>query len=155
MPKEIERKFLVTNDSWKKDVSGISYRQGYISTSSETTVRVRIAGEKAFLTIKGKTTGCSRDEYEYEIPLSDASELLSKYCGSHLVEKIRYKKLINDLTWEIDEFLGENKGLVIVELELPSEDFPFIRPPWTGKEVTGDKRYYNSRLSVCPFNTWT
>jgi adenylate cyclase len=154
MGKEIERKFLVKTDRWVKPDSGNLYRQGYISSTRKHTVRVRVAGDKGILTIKGKSAGFSRAEYEYEIPQSDAEEMLLNLCENLLIEKLRYKIKQDRLTWEVDEFLGENEGLLLAELELETEDQDFEKPEWLGREVTGDYRYYNASLSRHPFKKW-
>ena len=153
MAKEIERKFLVTNEDWRSDDAG-EYRQGNISLDKERTVRVRMAGNKAYLTVKGLTKGATRREFEYEIPLTDATEMLANLCRRPLIEKQRHKVLYGGLIWEIDEFFGENSGLIVAEVELESEDQPFERPPWLGKEVTGDSRYYNVNLVQKPYANW-
>ena len=150
---EIERKFLLKNDLWRKNAVGIHYAQGYLNNAGENTFRIRIAGEKAFLTIKSRSKGISRQEFEYEIPPEDAGELL-KLSQSPIIEKIRYKIEYAGKWWEVDEFLGKNKGLYIAEIELDSEDEPFEKPEWIGKEVSGDKRYYNSYLACKPFSEW-
>jgi adenylate cyclase len=152
MPTEIERKFLVYGLDWR---SGNAQRisQGYLSRDKQRTVRVRIAGAKAYLTIKGETTGASRAEFEYEIPLEDAESLLL-LCDGPLVEKLRHRIVYEGFTWEVDEFLGENTGLIVAEVELSSEDQAFSRPPWVGREVTMDARYYNSNLAANPFTRW-
>ncbi len=150
---EIERKFLLKNDSWKENAVGTHYAQGYLNQAGENTVRVRIAGEKAFLTIKSKSKGISRQEFEYEIPEQDARELL-KLSLTPIVEKIRYKIEYAGKCWEIDEFLGKNKGLYVAEIELNSEKEPFEKPEWLGKEVSDDKRYFNSRLARHPYSEW-
>jgi adenylate cyclase len=149
---EIERKFLVTGDAWR-DAPATYYSQGYLSRAKERTVRVRIAGEEAFLTIKGVTAGASRAEFEYPIPLWDARALLA-LCEQPLIEKYRRKILYEGYVWEVDEFLGDNAGLVVAEIELPAEDSVFTAPAWIGDEVTGDARYYNSNLSVNPYSHW-
>lgn len=154
MPIEIERKFLVKHDGWRNLVTGVAYRQGYLSTEVESTVRVRIAGDRAFLTIKGKTTGSSRPEYEYPIPLEDAAEMLNHLCHRPLIEKTRYRIALGDLVWEVDEFHGENQGLIMAEVELVSEDQAIAIPDWIGVEVSGDARYYNSYLSRNPYQSW-
>lgn len=154
MGKEIERKFLVKNDSWRGQGSGKRYRQGYLSTVKERTVRVRTAGEKAFLTIKGITVGASRSEYEYEIPVADANEMLARLCEQPLIEKTRYRISHTGLVWEVDEFEGENRGLITAEVELGDEHQPVPLPGWIGKEVTGDPRYFNANLVAKPFTTW-
>jgi CYTH domain-containing protein len=149
---EIERKFLVINDNWR-DAPAVYFCQGYLSRSKERTVRIRVAGDRGFLTIKGSTTGASRAEFEYEIPLFDAKQLFT-LCDGPLVEKYRRKVSYEAMLWEVDEFLGDNKGLVVAEIELESEDQQFSKPDWIGEEVTQDRRYYNSNLSVNPFNNW-
>ena len=149
---EIERKFLVTGDAWRS-APAVFYSQGYLNRDKSRTVRVRIAGEEAFLTIKGQSVGASRAEFEYPIPLWDARELLG-LCEQPLVEKYRRKILFEGLVWEVDEFLGENQGLVVAEVELPSEMAYFTKPEWVGQEVTEDPRYFNSNLSKAPFSSW-
>lgn len=154
MPKEIERKFLVKDSSWKTLAEPEYYKQGYLSYGKGNTVRVRIAGRKAFLTVKSSTVGISRSEFEYNIPLEEAKQILEEICEKPLIEKHRTKIEYKGMVWEVDEFLSENKGLVIAEIELESEDQQFELPPWIGKEVSGDKRYYNSYLIKNPFCTW-
>lgn len=151
---EIERKFLVNGESWRHDATGTSCRQGYLTVDPERTVRVRIAGENAFLTIKGKTEGMSRSEYEYPIPLNDAAQLLDNLCLLPLIEKIRYRIGYGGRIWEVDEFDGDNSGLILAEVELESSDAHVELPPWAGKEVTSDPRYYNASLSQSPYRTW-
>ncbi len=155
MGMEIERKFLLKNDDWKKGAEGVTYRQGYLSTVKERTVRVRTIAEKGFLTIKGMTRGMTRSEFEYDIPLEDADYMLDALCEKPLIEKKRFKIAMEGLTWEIDEFFGENKGLVLVEVELESEDQDIEIPSWIGKEVTGDPRYFNANLVRHPYSTWS
>lgn len=152
MAVEIERKFLVVGDGWRA-ASGVFYSQGYLNRDKARTVRVRIAGEQAFLTIKGVSVGASRAEFEYPIPLWDARELLA-LCEQPLIEKNRRKILYEGFVWEVDEFLGENLGLVVAEIELPAEDTIFARPDWVGEEVTEDVRYFNSNLSRTPYTRW-
>lgn len=154
MGKEIERKFLVRGDAWRELASGTVYRQGYLSTAKERTVRVRTIDDKGFLTIKGITKGVSRAEYEYNIPVSEAKAMLDDLCERPLIEKTRYKIQIEELIWEVDEFHGENNGLILAEVELQSEDQKFTTPDWIDKEVSGDPRYFNSNLIKNPFNTW-
>jgi adenylate cyclase len=151
--KEIERKFLVRGDEWRKLAAGVRYRQGYLSTVKERTVRVRTVGDRGFLTIKGITIGASRHEFEYPIPLDDTNVLLGM-CEQPLVEKVRYTIPFGGLAWEIDEFEGVNQGLIVAECELASEDQRVDLPVWIGAEVTGDPRYFNSNLIAHPFNTW-
>jgi len=154
MAKEIERKFLVAGEEWKRGVTGVAYRQGYLSTVKERTVRVRTVGDKGFLTIKGITIGVSRSEFEYSIPTEDANALLNDLCERPLIEKTRYKIQQGGLTWEIDEFFGENQGLIVAEVELKDEHQAFDRPPWIGQEVSGDPRYFNSNLIKTPYTRW-
>jgi adenylate cyclase len=149
---EIERKFLVVGDEWRQEHPA-RLSQGYLSRAKERTVRVRLAGEHAFLTIKGATTGATRAEFEYEIPLSDAEQML-RLCDGPVIEKFRHVLTHQGVTWEIDEFFGENQGLVVAEVELKSEDQKFEKPKWLGQEVTSDSRYFNSNLSSRPYNTW-
>lgn len=153
MGMEIERKFLIEGDGWRKD-RGTRIRQGYLSTNEERTVRVRTAGNKATLTIKGITVGATRAEYEYQIPMSDAEEMLNHLCERPLIEKRRYRIEHAGLVWEVDEFFGANNGLVIAEVELESEGQSFDIPPWIGKEVTDDPRYFNANLVSRPYETW-
>lgn len=154
MGKEIERKFLVKNDEYKSLAAGIVYRQGYLSTVKERTVRVRTVGEKGFLTIKGLTTGVSRAEFEYEVPSADADQMLDNLCERPLIEKTRYKIPSQGLVWEVDEFHGDNGGLTVAEVELSDEGQAFEKPAWVGEEVSGDPRYFNSNLIKSPFKTW-
>jgi len=149
---EIERKFLVVGDAWR-DAPAVFYSQGYLNRDKARTVRVRIAGEEAFLTIKGTSVGATRAEFEYPIPVWDARELLVM-CEQPLIEKNRRKILYEGFIWEVDEFLGDNFGLVVAEIELPAEDTVFARPTWVGEEVTEDARYFNSNLSFSPFCSW-
>jgi adenylate cyclase len=149
---EIERKFLVISDAWRH-AAGVRFSQGYLNRDKERTVRVRLAGDKAFLTIKGLTQGASRAEFEYEIPATDGEALL-KLCEGPIIEKVRRVLAHEGDTWEIDEFLGENAGLIVAEIELRSEDQTFARPTWLGEEVTHDARYFNSSLASHPFSKW-
>ncbi len=153
MGTEIERKFLIKNDTWR-GVEGIKYRQGYLNSMKERTVRVRTADDKGFLTIKGMTVGAVRLEYEYEIPCIEAEELLTRLCEKPLIEKKRYKIPVGGFIFEVDEFLGQNEGLIVAEVELESEDQVFEKPEWLGEEVTSDSRYYNSNLIKHPFSMW-
>jgi adenylate cyclase len=154
MGKEIERKFLVVGEAWRTLEEGTLYRQGYLSTVQERTVRVRRVGNKGTLTVKGVSVGATRKEYEYEIPVADADEMIDQLCEKPIVEKNRYRIPIGDLTWEVDEFLGVNEGLIVAEVELRSEDQPVDKPDWIGAEVTGDPRYFNANLVARPFSTW-
>lgn len=148
MPTEIERKFLVQGDAWRTD-HGVRIRQGYLNRDKERTVRVRIAGSKAFLTVKGVNTGASRKEFEYGIPVVDAEQLLL-ICEGPIIEKIRHTVADGGMVWEIDEFHGANEGLIVAEVELEQEYQCFKRPVWLGEEVTHDPRYFNSNLCVNP-----
>lgn len=154
MGKEIERKYLIKDDSWSEGASGTTYRQGYLSTVKERTVRVRTIDDKGFLTIKGITIGATRREYEYEIPTEDANEMLDELCEKPIIEKTRYKIPFAGLTWEIDEFAGVNQGLIVAEVELESEEQAVDCPSWVGEEVSGDPRYFNSNLIANPYTTW-
>ncbi|MEM6598958.1 MAG: CYTH domain-containing protein [Cyanobacteria bacterium P01_D01_bin.36] len=156
MPQEIERKFLVANDSWRANATGELYCQGYIATTAPGhSVRVRIAGDRAYLTIKGPTQGLSRAEFEYEIPVVDAQEMLHTLCDRPLIEKMRYRLPIGPIVWEIDEFKGENAGLIIAEVELDTEEQSFERPGWLGQEVSGETQYYNASLVNNPYSKWS
>lgn len=149
---EIERKFLVAADGWRQ-LEARRYRQGYLSRDPARTVRVRCVGEQAWLTIKGRSVGASRAEFEYEIPLADGEQLLA-LCEGPLVDKFRHLVRHGGLLWEVDEFLGDNAGLVVAEVELTDEAQAFERPPWLGVEVTEDPRYFNANLAVHPFKGW-
>jgi adenylate cyclase len=154
MALEIERKFKVANAGWQDSVTrSTCLRQGYLSTKPEATVRVRLENGVGTLTIKSKTRGISRSEFEYDIPNSEATQLL-QLCEGPLIEKIRHLVIIGEHTWEIDEFSGDNQGLIIAEIELSSEDESFKKPGWLGKEVSHDARYYNSSLVIHPYNQW-
>jgi len=150
---EIERKFLVVGDQWRGLAPGVEYRQGYLSQRQGCTVRVRTAGERGFLTIKGAAQGIARPEYEYEVPFADAVEMFS-LCEGHLVEKVRHRVDFGGWVWEVDDFRGLNAGLVVAEIELPSPEVSFALPTWVGAEVTADPRYANSKLSHTPFSQW-
>jgi adenylate cyclase len=154
MGQEIERKFLVAGDAWRSLGQATRYRQGYLSTVKERTVRVRTIGDKGYLTIKGVSKGIARAEFEYEIPFDDANTLLDDLCERPLIEKDRYKIPHGDHTWEVDEFFGDNAGLVVAEVELESEDQPLERPEWIGKEVSDDPRYFNANLIANPYRNW-
>lgn len=154
MPLEIERKFLVTHDGWRRSDGGVRYRQGYLSTDPGRSVRVRSGAGKTFITIKGLTVNSTRPEYEYPIPLEDAEELLDTLCLKPLIEKTRHVVEHAGLRWEVDEFEGVNAGLVIAEVELGSADQRIDLPDWVGKEVTDDPRYYNASLIEHPYSTW-
>ncbi len=152
---EIERKFLLKSDDWRSQVSNhANIRQGYLSRSAQSSVRIRIAGDKANINVKSTRDGIYRLEYEYDIPLEDAEEMLKLVAHRPLIEKIRHIVHWGDHRWEIDEFFGDNNGLVVAEVELGSVDEAFERPPWIGKEVSTDARYYNSNLSKLPYDSW-
>lgn len=151
---EIERKYLIDKQKWQPAVAGVNIRQGYIVADEDRTIRVRVKGNKGYLTIKGATEGISRLEMEYEIPLADAAKLLDTMCQKPLVEKIRYVEPHLGHTWEIDVFYGDNDGLVVAEVELTSVDEPVELPEWITREVSNDKRYYNACLSKHPFKKW-
>ena len=155
MPQEIERKFLVTGDFRNEVAESVHIVQGYISAQPDRTVRIRIRGERGYITIKGRTdsSGLSRYEWEKEIPLSEAEELLL-LCGPGVIDKTRHLIKAGKHLFEVDEFHGDNKGLVIAEIELSSADEQFIKPSWLGREVTSESKYYNSSLSLKPFKNW-
>jgi adenylate cyclase len=151
---EIERKFLVIGTAWQTLAAGALTRQGYLSSAAERTVRVRIAGDQGFLTVKGKSRGLSRAEFEYAIPVEDAAAMLDGLCEKPLIEKTRYRVPFGAHTWEVDEFHGANAGLVVAEVELASADDEPALPPWVGQEVSLDPRYFNANLVKRPFTTW-
>lgn len=152
MGMEIERKFLV-NEEWNPKGKGIVVRQGYLPQSGELLVRIRRQDDKAYITLKGRTTSITRAEYEYEIPVGDADELFT-FCSRPLIEKERYIENFEGHIWEVDKFFGENDGLIVAEIELKDENEKFEKPSWLGKEVSGDARYYNSNLIKNPFKNW-
>lgn len=154
MATEIERKFLVTSDAWRAGAVGVAYRQGYLSAAKGRTVRVRAAGDKAYLTIKGARDGISRAEFEYEIPLADATYMLNALCIQPLIEKTRWTLDYAGLTWEVDEFAGANAPLVLAEVELESEAQAVPLPDWAGEEVSTDYRYTNAYLAQNPYALW-
>ncbi len=154
MGKEIERKFKVKSREYKNMADGIYIHQGFLSTEKERVVRVRIKGDQGFLTIKGITKGATRLEYEYEIPAPEAKSLLKELCLKPTIEKYRHHITFQGFLWEVDEFMGENEGLMIAEIELEDEDQHFETPTWVGKEVTNDPRYFNSNLIANPFSNW-
>lgn len=155
MAKEIERKFLLTSEAWRAQAApGTRYRQGYLANSATCSVRARIAGDKAYLNLKSITLGVSRTEFDYPVPLADAEVMLATLCAKPLIEKIRYLIPYGQHTWEIDEFEGDNAGLVVAEIELSSEDEAFECPPWLGEEVSHDPRYYNVCLVRHPYKDW-
>ncbi len=155
MPKEIERKFLIKNNDYRRLGKGESYRQGYICRLPHKSVRIRIAGSKAYITVKAKLqSAVARLEYEYEIPVNHAEEMLAALCEKPLIEKVRYTVLWGKDTWEVDEFSGENEGLVIAEIELPNESYKPELPPWVGEEVTNNPSYLNVNLVSNPYKSW-
>ena len=154
MGKEIERKFLVKDETYKTLAERILYYQGFLNTSKERVVRVRVVGDKSFLTIKGLSKGATRTEFEYEIPVEDAKIMLEELCEKPIIIKYRYNIQIGDLLWEVDEFKAENEGLVIAEIELHDEFQNFVKPNWIGEEVTEDPKYYNANLIKHPFGSW-
>ena len=154
MAQEIERKYLVSGVAWKEGATGTLTRQGFLSTAKERTVRVRVAGDKAFLTIKGVSRGVTRTEFEYPIPVEDAAEMLDTLCERPLIEKTRWVVPFKGFTWEVDEFHGENAGLVVAEVELPTAETKPELPPWVREEVSKDPRYFNANLVKRPFTTW-
>jgi len=153
---EIERKFLILSDKYKSEAfKKTRIVQGFLNTHKERTVRIRIKGEQAFITVKGisNSEGTTRLEWEKEIPISEAEQLL-ELCEPNLIEKTRFEVKVENHIFEVDEFYGENEGLIIAEVELTSENETFKKPTWLGKEVTGDVRYYNSQLSKKPYRNW-
>jgi len=154
MSVEIERKFLVCGSDWKKLGQAVAIRQGYLSSDRDRIVRVRIEDAAATLTIKGRTTGITRGEWEYPIPVEDADELLNGLCERPLIEKTRTRIVHDGMVWEVDEFFGDNQGLVVAEIELTSEEQTFNKPDWVGAEVTDDARYFNANLLRHPYTVW-
>ncbi len=155
MAVEIERKFLVVGDQWRHDVEQSTHIvQGYLASAGRATVRVRIKGDDAFLTIKGRTEGISRSEYEYQIPVEDAQAMLAELAQGPVVDKVRHLVPSAGHMWELDVFAGDNEGLVMAEVELSSDDEAVDLPAWAGAEVSDDDRYYNVNLAVRPYRTW-
>ena len=155
MAVEIEHKFLLANNDWRQQVSySVKYKQGYLSAVATSSIRVRISNDQAWLNIKSATIGTHRHEYEYEIPLSDAQEIITNLCSKPIIEKTRHIVINENNTWEIDEFEGENQGLIVAEIELDETGQIFSKPPWIGLEVTGDLRYYNNNLAMHPYSEW-
>ncbi|MCU7926316.1 MAG: CYTH domain-containing protein [Candidatus Thiodiazotropha sp. (ex Dulcina madagascariensis)] len=155
MPLEIERKYLVINDNWKDHVvSQVAIKQGYLATTSKASIRVRLAGEEANLNIKSRTVGLSRSEYEYPILLENAQEMLDNLVAGAVIDKVRYKVRCGDHLWDLDVFHGANRGLLVAEVELSSEEETFQMPDWAGEEVSMDTRYYNASLVNHPFCDW-
>jgi adenylate cyclase len=155
MATEIEHKFLLRDDRWRSQVErSARLRQGYLISDARCSVRVRVAESQGFLNIKSGTLGIQRSEYEYPIPLAEAEEILDTLCAKPLLEKTRHYLKFDQHLWEIDEFAGENAGLIVAEVELSRIDEPFARPDWLGKDVSHDIRYYNSQLARHPYQTW-
>jgi len=154
MAHEIERKYLVDTSLWRPAGPGVLYRQGYLSSAIDRVVRIRIAGDQAFLTIKGANEGISRLEFEYPMPVADAAEMLDKLAQKPLIEKTRHREAYAGRDWEIDVFHGDNEGLVLAEVELPDVDATVSPPPWVLAEVSDDPRYYNSNLVANPYKRW-
>lgn len=154
MATEIERKYLVLDETWRSRAVGMVFRQGYLSTVKERTVRVRVVGDLGYLTVKGLTVGSVRTEFEYKVPIADAEQMLDELCEQPLIEKTRYVIEENGLTWEIDEFAGANEGLIVAEVELGDESQQVDPPDWVGEEVTNDARYFNANLIAHPFSEW-
>jgi adenylate cyclase len=154
MNQEIERKFLLRDERWRALGQGMPMRQGYLCTDPDRVVRVRVAGDAAFLTIKSRMVGVTRSEWEYPLPLDEAQTLLDTVCIRPIIDKLRYRIAHAGMVWEVDEFFGENAGLVVAEIELAAEDQPFDKPDWIGAEVTHDVRYFNANLLRHPYRDW-
>lgn len=155
MPTEIERKFLVSSDNWRAQAdAGRLMVQGYLQSNEKSSVRVRIAGDQAWLNIKSATLGISRSEYEYVIPVDEAKQILNDLSQGPLIEKTRYHVKVGNHLWEVDDFLGDNQGLVVAEIELTDEAEAFEKPDWLGEEVSNDTRYYNVCLVKHPYKDW-
>jgi len=152
---EIERRYLVIDDSWRGKATGILYRQGYLYFQEDGVVRIRVAGDDAFLTVKVRKDDFNTLEYEYEIPIDDAEEMLACLCNRPPVEKKRYRISLAGMVWEVDEFSGDNEGLLIAEIELEYEKQMFDIPSWVGREVTGEKKYLNAYLYKNPYKNWS
>lgn len=151
---EIERKYLVNAAAWPVPPAGVRYRQGYLCVDADRVVRVRTAGDRAFLTVKGPTKGITRAEFEFPIPFDAAVAMLERLCVRPLIEKTRYRVEFAGRLWEVDVFDGENAGLMLAEVELPAADAQVVLPPWVGTEVSADPRYYNSNLVANPYSRW-
>jgi len=153
---EIEHKFLLENEDWRQQIDhSVYYQQGYLSSTKKNSIRVRISDTQGWLNIKSPVIGAKRLEYEYQIPLADAKEIIEKLCHKPIIEKIRHYVFHDNHTWEIDEFEGDNKGLIVAEIELKNMQEKFSLPTWAGQEVTHDLRYYNNCLCKKPFKEWT
>lgn len=155
MGTEIEHKFLIRDERWRQQTTrSVRMRQGYLTSDERCSVRVRVAGDQGFLNVKSGTLGIQRSEYEYPIPLAEAEEILDTLCEKPVLEKTRHYVPVGEHCWEVDEFAGANAGLIVAEVELSRPDEPFERPDWAGEDVSGDPRYYNSRLARQPYTTW-
>lgn len=155
MGTEIEHKFLIRDERWRQQTTrSVRMRQGYLTSDERCSVRVRVAGDQGFLNVKSGTLGIQRSEYEYPIPLAEAEEILDTLCEKPVLEKTRHYVPVGEHCWEVDEFAGANAGLIVAEVELSRPDEPFERPDWAGEDVSGDPRYYNSRLARQPYSTW-
>jgi CYTH domain-containing protein len=154
MAKEIERKFLVRDKRYRQLAEPVSFRQGYLSTAKERIVRVRVEGDKSYLTVKGMTNGITRTEYEYELPPAEAEEMLKRLCKKPIIEKDRYKVECDGMIWEVDEFHGPNEGLVVAEVHLDREDQKITLPEWVGEEVSHEPKYFSSSLVQNPYSKW-
>ena len=154
MPIEIEKKFLVKSNEYKNLSLPLYCKQGYFNNHNELITRIRIMGKKGYLTLKSNNKGIERLEYEYEIPIIDAEELLSNYCSDSIIEKNRYIVPYKDKIWEVDEFLGDNVGLTVAEIELLSQNEVFLKPRWIGKEVSHNLKYSNYQLTNHPYKKW-
>ena len=153
---EIEHKFLLANDDWREQIiRSIKYRQGYLNSQATCSIRIRISDDHAWLNIKSATIGTHRNEYEYEIPIPDANEIVQNLCRKPIIEKTRHFVIDDGNTWEIDEFDGDNLGLIVAEIELSEIGKPFSKPHWLGEEVTHDLRYYNNKLAIHPYSKWS
>jgi adenylate cyclase len=155
MGREVERKYLVTDDRWRQRVGpGAHYRQGYLCADPQRSVRVRLAANEAALTIKGNVEGAARDEFEYPIPAADANQILERLCIKPIIEKTRYEIQFGGVKWQVDEFAGENEGLVIAEVETSKAPEEIPKPEWLGEDVTDDPRYSNVNLVKQPYSRW-
>jgi adenylate cyclase len=155
MAVEIEHKFLLANNDWRQQISySVKYKQGYLSSVATSSIRIRISNDQAWLNIKSATIGTHRHEYEYEIPFSDAQEIITNLCRKPIIEKTRHIVIDDNNTWEIDEFEGDNSGLIVAEIELLEVGAAFSIPAWLGEEVTSDLRYYNNNLASHPYSVW-
>jgi adenylate cyclase len=153
---EIEHKFLLANSEWRNHIDrSVKFRQGYLSSQATSSIRIRISDKHAWLNIKSATIGTHRQEYEYEIPLLDANEILDTLCRKPIIEKTRHYLIHDENTWEIDEFDGDNQGLIVAEIELAEIGAHFSKPDWLGEEVTQDLRYYNNNLAANPYMNWS